>query len=138
MRSVSEVIAHSSGLSLPVAARIYATAGIPVFPCVPGEKRPLTKRGFHDATTSLPVVSTWWSRWPEANIAIPTGPASGIEVVDVDINERTSGYAAFERARGQGLAEGRSGERRVGEEGKGRWGSSERRTRRYKDTEEGE
>src|SRR5690625_3775416 len=106
MRSVSEVIAYSSGLSLPVAARIYATAGIPVFPCVPGEKRPLTKRGFHDATTSLPEVSTWWSRWPEANIAIPTGPASGIGVVDVDINERTSGYAAFERARGQGLAEG--------------------------------
>ncbi|MBD4580751.1 DNA primase, partial [Xanthomonas citri pv. citri] len=33
------------------AARELAAAGVPVFPCVPGGKRPLTEHGFHDATT---------------------------------------------------------------------------------------
>ena len=56
-----------------------------MFPCVPGEKRPLVRRGFHDATANAAQVSEWWSRWPQANIGIPTGAASGVEVVDVDV-----------------------------------------------------
>lgn len=92
--------------SLPEAARTYATAGVPVFPCLPEQKRPLTKRGFHDATDDLGQVSAWWARSPEANIAIPTGPASGVEVVDVDVHPGGSGYAAFERARREGLVDG--------------------------------
>lgn len=29
----------------------YAAVGVPVFPCAPGSKSPITAHGFHDATT---------------------------------------------------------------------------------------
>ena len=106
MATVFNALARIQHLRLPGAARSLASAGVPVFPCVPGEKRPLTKRGFHDATTDLDQVSTWWDRWPSANLAIPTGPASGIEVVDIDIRSTGSGFPAFQRARREGLVHG--------------------------------
>lgn len=106
MSAAFDVLEHASRLRLPEAARVYATAGVRVFPCMPGEKRPLTTRGFHDATTDLGQISSWWSRWPEANVAIPTGPVSGVEVVDVDVHDSGTGYGAWERARDGGLVEG--------------------------------
>lgn len=106
MATVFNALARIQHLQLPDAARSLASAGVPVFPCVPGEKRPLTGRGFHDATTDLDQVSAWWDRWPSANLAIPTGPASGIEVVDVDIGSTGSGFPAFQRARREGLVHG--------------------------------
>jgi hypothetical protein len=47
---------------------------------VPG-KRPLTERGLYDATCDPDVIRPWWSRWPDANIAIPTGK---VHVLDID------------------------------------------------------
>lgn len=92
--------------SLASAALRYANLGIPVFPCVPGGKQPLTHSGFHDATSSAPMVHHWWDRTPEANIGLPTGLRTGIGVVDVDLHGDGSGFAAFERARTSGLADG--------------------------------
>lgn len=86
------------------AAIRYANLGIPVFPCVPGGKQPLTPNGFHDATSSARVVHAWWQRTPEANIGLPTGARGGVLVVDVDVHSQGSGFAAFERARSEGLA----------------------------------
>lgn len=106
MATVCDALGHVQRLHLPDAARALATAGVPVFPCVPGEKRPLTKRGFHDATTSVDQVSAWRWRWPAANLAIPTGPASGIEVADIDIHPTGTGFPAFQRARREGLVDG--------------------------------
>lgn len=106
MSAAFDALKQASHLPLPEAARVYATAGVPVFPCVPGEKRPLTEQGFHDATTNLKQIGAWWSRWPEANVAIPTGPVSGVEVVDVDVHDGGSGYGAWERAQDGGLVEG--------------------------------
>src|SRR5689334_23308133 len=97
MRTVAEAD------SLGAAATHYAALGIPVFPCVPGAKHPLTRNGFHDATTSGPVVRDWWRRHPRANIGVPTGLASGIAVVDVDVHAGASGFPAFENARDAGL-----------------------------------
>ena len=91
---------------LPTAADTLAGAGIPVFPCVPGGKQPLTNRGFHDASADPAQVTAWWRRWPDANLALPTGAASGVDVVDVDVHPGGSGYPAFERARSAGFAEG--------------------------------
>jgi hypothetical protein len=57
---------------------------IPVFPCQPGGKKPLTEHGFKEATTNVEQIIAWWRRWPNANIGIPTGAASGLLVLDVD------------------------------------------------------
>ncbi len=45
-----DLFSEVGGMPLPEAAARFAAAGVPVFPCVPGEKRPLVARGFRDAT----------------------------------------------------------------------------------------
>lgn len=91
--------------TLAHAAIRYANLGIPVFPCVPGGKQPLTSNGFHDATSSPRVVHGWWQRTPDANIGLPTGASTGILVVDIDVHSHGNGFAAFERARSEGLTD---------------------------------
>ena len=71
-------------LTLAEAALWYAEHGIPVFPCRPRGKEPLIEGGFHAATTDASKIREWWRRWPEANVGIPTGVASGWLAVDVD------------------------------------------------------
>ena len=52
------------------AARTYATNGVAIFPCQPRGKRPITGRGFHDATCDLDQIDAWWTEHPDANIGI--------------------------------------------------------------------
>lgn len=99
-------LALSEAPSLATAAVMLAQCDVPVFPCTPGAKQPLTAHGFHDASVDLATVRDWWRRWPDANIGIPTGAASGVDVVDVDVCAAGNGFAAFERARSAGLADG--------------------------------
>jgi len=99
------VLASMIGLAPREGATRFAAAGIPVFPCKPAQKRPLTEHGFHDATTDAEQVGRWWTQWPQANIGMPTGHASGLEVVDVDVHGAVRGFAAFELARREGLAD---------------------------------
>jgi uncharacterized protein (DUF927 family) len=66
------------------AALWYAQHGFPVFPCKPRAKEPLTRHGFKDATTDPDQVKAWWTEWPEANIAMPTGAVSGLVFLDCD------------------------------------------------------
>jgi hypothetical protein len=66
------------------AALTYAARGIPVFPIRAGDKKPLTAHGFKDASVDERVIRGWWRRWPRANIGIPTGARSGLDVLDVD------------------------------------------------------
>jgi P4 family phage/plasmid primase-like protien len=41
--------------------------------------------GWQDlATTDSTVIKAWWKKWPDANIGIATGKASGLAVLDVD------------------------------------------------------
>lgn len=106
-RSLATAILHASeARDLPTAATTLARAGVPVFPCVPGGKQPLTKRGFHDASADPEQVIAWWRHWPDANLGLPTGAASGVDVVDVDVHSGGSGFPAFERARCAGFVEG--------------------------------
>lgn len=65
------------------AALKYAAAGIPVFPCRK-DKKPFTAHGFKDATTDPVQIRVWFAKWPTAMVAMPTGEASGYDVVDVD------------------------------------------------------
>lgn len=89
-----------------VAALRYARAGWPVFPCQPGAKVPFPhSRGCKDATTDQEVVTSWWSRCPEANIGLATGDP-GPDVVDFDVKKGAPGRATYERLRDAGLLVG--------------------------------
>ena len=100
------VFAKAARLSLAQAAAAYAAAGVPVFPCVPGTKRPLTRHGFTEASTDPQRVAQWWQRWPEANIGVPTGWPNGFDVLDIDVHRSGSGFPALRRARQAGLVDG--------------------------------
>ncbi len=102
----ADVMAAAGGLSLPAAAVAYVRAGLLVFPCVAGEKRPLTEHGFTEATADVNRVGRWWRRWPQANIGLATGRAGGFDVLDIDLHPEGSGFPALGRARQAGLADG--------------------------------
>jgi hypothetical protein len=71
-----------------------AARGIPTFPCVPHEKRPLTTRGLHDASTDADLLAAWSRRWPRANLGMPTGLRSGLLVLDID-TKAADGFATL-------------------------------------------
>lgn len=66
------------------AALDYAKRGWPVFPCCPRSKIPATPHGFKDATTDEKLIRAWWALEPDYNVAIATGHASGVYVLDID------------------------------------------------------
>lgn len=92
--------------TLGEAALAWARCDVPVFPlhhpepeggcscggrggCNPG-KHPRfhpedLRNGLKNATTDPKQIRRWWSRWPDANIGVPTGAASGR--FDVDVNK---------------------------------------------------
>ncbi len=75
------------------AALAYARKGKKVFPINPLGKAPLTAHGFKDATSDHEQIRSWWRRWPDANIGMPTGEESGVVVLDVD--PRNGGTESF-------------------------------------------
>ena len=83
------------------AALIYARRGWEVFPChaparSPGSctcchadcgspgKHPRVRGGLNSSTRDEDVIRRWWATWPNANIAVRTGAASGLVVIDID------------------------------------------------------
>ena len=64
------------------AALEYASQGFHIFPLIPGEKSPLTKNGFKDATTDPEQIRRWWSEHPDANLGLATGLLSRLVVLD--------------------------------------------------------
>lgn len=79
-------------MSLVNEAIKYAELGFAVFP-VRQNKAPYTPHGCKDAKTDKTVIANWWKRWPDANIGLATGTASGgIVVIDVDIDENKGIY----------------------------------------------
>lgn len=69
----------------------YANQNWPVFPCNPLDKRPLTHRGFLDATTDQQQIERWWKQWPNAMIGVPMGAPTNVFCVDLDIKEKADG-----------------------------------------------
>lgn len=81
------------------AALDLADTGIPVFPVRSHDKKPLVKWKAL-ATTDSAQIRTWWRKWPKAMPAFPTGQASGIDVLDLDLKKGKDGAAVL---RGKGL-----------------------------------
>lgn len=68
-----------------------ARAGIPVFPCAPGEKYPATRRGFFDRTTDTVQINQWWSQ-ADYNVAVvPEDMGCGV----IDIDPKDGGYETW-------------------------------------------
>jgi hypothetical protein len=83
------------------AAIAYAhRLGWRVLPCEPGGKRAILKDWPARATTDPSTIRSWWARTPEANVAVATGPGSGVLVLDVDGEEGERSLAALERQHG--------------------------------------
>jgi hypothetical protein len=82
------------------AALSYAARGWDVFPChsiggagrcsccrpdcASPAKHPRIAGGLTAATSDPSTIQQWWRRWPTANVAVRTGAASGIVVLDID------------------------------------------------------
>src|SRR5262245_26710615 len=66
------------GSILDTALHYALVLRVPVFPCNPDDKRPLTLHGFKDASRDEAQVRAWWTRFPDAMIGIPTGEISGV------------------------------------------------------------
>lgn len=69
---------------LPVHGIINSACTCGKRSCSSTGKHPRTPNGVKDATTDLTVVLEWWEKWPNSNIGIATGKASGLLAVDVD------------------------------------------------------
>jgi len=77
------------------AALQLAEAGFPVFP-VSQARKPLVR--WKDAATDDPAqVRRWWSKWPDAMPAMPTGSKSGVSVLDIDRKNGKDGYAELRK-----------------------------------------
>jgi hypothetical protein len=101
-----DAVMAASGLGMTDAALVLAGAGVPVFPCIQGGKRPVTAHGFLDATTDPSRIQDWWCRGDGFNIGVPTGPVSGIDVLDVDLRPSGSGFEALDGLARAGLVGG--------------------------------
>lgn len=69
--------------------------GLPIFPLVPGRKTPLIKGSFDNATTDIHKITSWWTKWPTANIALATGTKSGILALDIDTKDGKDGFQSL-------------------------------------------
>jgi hypothetical protein len=82
-------------------AKFYIERGWRVFPLLPRDKHPAIigahpkghpckgecgkeGHGFHDATLDIKKIEEWIGRYPNCNLGIATGEASGFFVLDID------------------------------------------------------
>lgn len=62
-----------------------------------GKHPTLVTRWKHEATTDADKINSWWKKRPNANIAIATGVASDLLVVDCDVRQDGDGFAQLQK-----------------------------------------
>lgn len=73
--------------NLKAAALKYASMGFSVIP-VGKDKKPITKwEPYQKQKADKEQINEWWTKHPEAGVAIVTGAISGLSVVDIDTAE---------------------------------------------------
>lgn len=88
--------AQAPGVTRLEAALIYLELGFSIIPINPETKRPAIKWAEYE--TRQPTedeINYWFTRWPNADLAIITGEVSGLVVVDAD-NETALAFAERE------------------------------------------
>lgn len=83
------------------AAKQYSDRGWKIFPlhsmsnascscsnvkCGSAAKHPRIKEWQNNCSSDPSVIDNWWKNWPDANIGLATGNASGFFVLDVDLH----------------------------------------------------
>jgi KaiC/GvpD/RAD55 family RecA-like ATPase len=76
------------------AALALTDQGFSIFPAGP-DKRPLVKSWQAKASHDAAQVDRWWTKWPDAMPALPTGKTNGVAVLDVDQHGDKDGDAAL-------------------------------------------
>ena len=70
----------------------YAGQGLAVFPLRSGDKAPVQKGGFKNATKDPELIRSWWTCDPGFNIGIACGKVSGgLVVIDLDKKPNVNG-----------------------------------------------
>ena len=84
------------------ALAFSAEHGVPVLPCRQ-DKSPATKHGFKDASDDPETIEKLFSHPEAAFVAMPSGPTSGISVLDIDVakdDDPASGFDWLDANRG--------------------------------------
>lgn len=77
---------------------VFCSCGRPE--CRSQGKHPRTQHGVDDASSDVITIRSWWRRWPRSNVAIATGRASGLDVLDIDGQAGRDAIAALCRDHG--------------------------------------
>ncbi len=96
--SPDKAVQHALFYAEQLGFRVFPCHSIADGDCTCGKKKcstpgkhPRTGRGFKDATCNPAIIRDWWTKWPDANVAIATG--DGLVVIDVD--PRNGGDRSF-------------------------------------------
>lgn len=73
----------------------YRRKGFSVIPCQKNKKPYIKWEPYQLQKPTEDEIREWWGKWPNANIGLPCGPVSGVDVLDVDTEEAYQNLTEF-------------------------------------------